>query len=185
MQPNLPFLLTISNAILKPGGPMRWKKWLVKDARLSLPLTEVMKIARLTSPLLVMPRQSWPRLRHSIRLALPFHLNLTLNLCTLFFTLLLALLPRLPPLLTFPTVLLPRNRLWSMPLTSNVTFPFLSPRSCVAEPEATSLSFAKPRALWSPTRPFALLSLPLNFMRLPPTSSGPLPLAQTKLPIPC
>ena len=36
---------------------------LVKDARLSLPLTEVM-IARLTSPLLDAPRQSSPRRRH-------------------------------------------------------------------------------------------------------------------------
>ena len=51
------------------------------------------------------------------RLALLFHLNLTQNLCTLFFALSLALLPRLPPLLTFPTVLLPGNRLRLMPLT--------------------------------------------------------------------
>ena len=43
---------------------------LVKDARLSLPLTEVMKIARLTSPLLDAPRQSSPRLRNGRRLAL-------------------------------------------------------------------------------------------------------------------
>ena len=43
--------------------------------------------------------------------------NLILNLCTLFFALLLALLPRLFPLLTFLTVLLPGNRLRFMPLT--------------------------------------------------------------------
>ena len=87
--------------------------------RLSLPLTEVMKTARLTSPLLDAPRQSSPRprLRHGRRLALLFHLNLTLNLYTLFFALSLALLPRLLPLLTFLTVLLPGNRLWSMPIT--------------------------------------------------------------------
>ena len=65
------------------------------------------------------------------------------------------------------------------------TFPFLSQRPGVAEPEAISLSTAKPRALWSLTRRFALLSLSLNFLRLPPTSPCPLPLAQTKLPIPC
>ena len=47
MRPNLPFLLAASNAILKPGGLLRWKKQLVKNARLSLPLTEVMKITRL------------------------------------------------------------------------------------------------------------------------------------------
>ena len=45
MKPNLPFLLVASNAILRPGGPLKWKKWLVKDVRLSLPLTEAMKIA--------------------------------------------------------------------------------------------------------------------------------------------
>ena len=95
------------------------KMRLVKDARLSLPLTEVMKIAGLTSPLLETPRQSSPRpkLRHGRRLALLSHLNLTLNLCTLFSSLSLAHLPRLLPLLTFPTVLLPGNRLRSMPLT--------------------------------------------------------------------
>ena len=119
MRPNLPFLLAASNALLKPRGLLRWKMRLVKDARLSLPLTEVMKIARLTSPLLDVPRQSSPRprLRHDRRLALLFHLGLTLNLCTLSFALSRAHLPRLPPLLIFQTVLLPGNRLWSTPLT--------------------------------------------------------------------
>ena len=157
---------------------------LVKDARLLLPLTEVMKIARLTFPLLDAPRQSSqrPRQRHGRRLALLFHLNLNLNLCTLFFALSLALLP---PLLTSPTVLLPGNRLWSMPLTCDPTFPFLSQRPCIAEPEATSLSSAEPRARKSLTRLFALLSHSLNFLRQPPTSPRPLPLAQTKFPISC
>ena len=41
----------------------------MKDARLSLPLIEVMKIARLTSPLLDAPRQPSPRLRHGRRLS--------------------------------------------------------------------------------------------------------------------
>ena len=74
----------------------------MKDARLLLPLTEVMKIAMLTFPLLDAPRQSSPRprLRHRRRLALLSHHNLTLNLCTLFFALSLTLLSRLPPLLT-------------------------------------------------------------------------------------
>ena len=43
----------------------------------------------------------------------------------------------------------------------------------------------EPHALWSLTRLFALFSLPLNLLRLPPTSPLPLPLAQKKLPIPC
>ena len=107
MRPNLAFLSAASNALLKTGGLLRWNKRLVKDARLSLPLTESMKIARLTSPLLDAPRQSSPRprLRHGRRLDLLFHLSLTLNLYTLFFTLSLAHLPRLPPLLTSLTVL--------------------------------------------------------------------------------
>ena len=119
MRPNLPFLSAASNALLKPGGLLKWRGRLVKDARLSLPLTEVMKIARLTSSLLDAPRQSSPRprRRHGRRLALLFHLNLILNLYILFFALSLAHLPRLPSLLTSPTVLLPGNRLRSMPLT--------------------------------------------------------------------
>ena len=185
MRPNLPFLSAASNALLKSGGLLRWKKRLVKDARLSLQLTEVIKIARLTSSLLDAPRQSSPRRSHGRRLALLFHLNLTLNLCALFFALSLAYLHRLPPLLTFLTALLAGNRLRSMPLTGDLTFPFLSQRLCAAETEATSLSSAEPRALWSLTRPFALLSLSLKFMWLPSTFPRPLPLAQTELPIPC
>ena len=71
MRPNLPFLSAASNALLKPGGLLRWKVQLVKDARLSLPLTEAMKIARHASLLLDAPRQSSPRprLRHDTRLA--------------------------------------------------------------------------------------------------------------------
>ena len=104
MRPNLPFLSAASNAILKPGVLLRWKVRLVKEARLSLSLTEVMKIARLTSPFLDAPRQSSPRprLRHGRRLALLFHPNQTRKLYTLFPALSLAFLPRLPPLLTFP-----------------------------------------------------------------------------------
>ena len=44
MRQNFQFLSAASNALLKPGGLLRWKVRLVKDARLSLPLTEVMKI---------------------------------------------------------------------------------------------------------------------------------------------
>ena len=119
MRPNLSSFLAASNALLKPGGLLRWKVRLVKDARLLLPLTEMMKIARLTSPLLDAPCQSSPRptLRHGRRLALLFHLNLTLNQYTLFFALLLTHLPRFLPLLTSPTVLLPGNRLRFMPIT--------------------------------------------------------------------
>ena len=75
------------------GSDLHPVKRLVKDIRLSLPLTDVMNIARLTSLLSDMPRLSLPRprLRYSRRLALLFHPNLTQNLYTLFFALLLAL----------------------------------------------------------------------------------------------
>ena len=80
-------------------------------------VTEVMKTDRLTSPLLDAPRQSSPRprLRHGRRLAL---LSPKSNpKSDTLFALSLAHLPRLLPLLTSPTVLLPGNRLQSMPLT--------------------------------------------------------------------
>ena len=72
MRPNLPFLSAASNAILKPGGLLKQKKWLVKNIRLSLQLTEVMKIFGLTSLLsevLRLPSRR-PRRRHGRRLAL-------------------------------------------------------------------------------------------------------------------
>ena len=62
---------------------------------------------------------------------------------------------------------------------------YLGSHFSVSQPKATSLSSAEPRAPSSLTRLFALLSLPWNFLRLPPTSPRPRPLAQTKLPIPC
>ena len=108
MRPDLPFLSAVSNSIPKPGGLLRWKMRLVKDARLSLPLTEVMKTDRLASPLLDAPRQSSPRRRHGRRLALLFHVNLTLNLYTLFYILSMAHLSRLPPL-NFPNCSSPKK----------------------------------------------------------------------------
>ena len=69
--------------------------------------------------------------------------------------------------------------------SASVYAAYLRSHFSVSKPEATSLSSAEPRALRSLTRPFALLSLPLNFLVLPPTLPRPLPLAQTKLPIPC
>ena len=77
------------------------------------------EIARFISPLLDAPRQSSPRprLRHGRRLAffLPKSNPLTVY-SLLFFALSLALLLGLRPLLISQTVLLPRNRLRSIPL---------------------------------------------------------------------
>ena len=167
MRPNFLFLLAASNAILKPGGPLKWKKRLVKDVKLLLSL-RVMKIVRFTPPLpdvlcLSSPK---PRLKHGKRLALLFRPNLTLNLCTLHFVLSLALFPHLPPLLTFPFIPLPGSRLRSSPITWDPTFLYPSQRPCVAELEASFPSSVEPRALKSLTRPFASLDVfaPAEFL---------------------
>ena len=156
---------------------------LAKDTRLSLPLTEVMNIVRLTSPLLDAPRQSSPRprLRHGRRLALLFHLNLTLNLFTLFFALSLAHLPRLLSLLTSPTVLLPGNRLRSMPLFF-VSQPktlrsrargYLSELRRATCPEESHSSFC------SPFSPAEFLAAAFNLS--PSTATGPDKVASSSL----
>ena len=169
MRPNLPFLLAASNAIRKPGGLLKWKKRLVIDVKLSLQLTEVMMIARLTSLLpdvlrLASPR---PRIRRGRRLAMLSRQYLTLNLCTLSFSLSLAVLPHLSLLLTSPTVPLPGNRLRSSSITWDPTFLSPSQRLCVTEPETTFLCSAKPRALRSLTCAFVPPLLPAEFLRLP------------------
>ena len=69
--------------------------------------------------------------------------------------------------------------------SASVYAAYLRSHFSISQPEATSLSSAEPHALWSLTCSFALLSLPLNFLRLLPTFPHPLPMAQTKLPIPC
>ena len=68
--------------------------------------------------------------------------------------------------------------------SASVYAAYLRSHFSISQPKATSLSSAEPRALRSLTRPFALLSLSLNFLWLPPTFPPPLPLAQTKLSIP-
>ena len=182
--PNLPFLSAATNAILKPGGALKWKNRLVKDLRLAQQLTEVTKIIRLTSSLPDELCQPSPRLRHGRRLALLSRPNLTLNLCTLSIALSLALLPHLPTLLISPTVPLPGSRLRSSPITRDPTFLSPSQSSCVAEPEATAPSSAGPRVR-SLTCPFAASFLQLNFLLLPPNFPPLLLLAQKKLPITC
>ena len=115
--------LSISFSRIKRHPKAWWsaevEKTVSERPRLSLPLTKVMKIVRLTSPLPDMPRlssprpRSKPRLRHGRRLALLFYLNLTLNLCTLSLVLLLTLFPHLPPILASPTAPLPGSWLRS------------------------------------------------------------------------
>ena len=109
---------------------------------------EVMKMVRLTLPLSDMPRLSSPRprLRHCKQLVLLSHPNLTLNLCSLFFVLSLALLP--PPI-TFQLFLsqgvgfglrrLPEIPLFCFPATG-----YLSelPRSTCPEESHSSFLFS-------------------------------------------
>ena len=88
---------------------------------------------------------------------------------------------------------------------SSPNFPNCSPRESVlvyADYLRSHFSVSQPKALRSRARgylselrratclkeshsSFCSLFSPLNFLRLPPTSPHPLPLAQTKLPIPC
>ena len=59
------------------------------------------------------------------------------------------------------------------------------PKALCSKARGYLSSSAEPHARRSLTRPFALPSLSLNFLRLPKIFPRPLPLAQTKLPIPC
>ena len=159
----------------------------MKDVRHSLQLTEAIKIVGLTFLLPNVLPLSSPKLRHGRQLALLYHPNLTLNLCTLSFVLLLALLP---PLLSSVTgssssSSLPGNWFWSLPITRDLTCLSPSQRSCVAEPQATFLSSVDPCALKSLTCPFAHTSPLLKLLQLPLTSPHPPQLSQTKLPILC
>ena len=68
--------------------------------------------------------------------------------------------------------------------SASVYVAYLRSHFSVSQPKALRsrargylLSSAEPRALWSLTCPFALLSLSLNFLRLPPTSPPSPPLA--------
>ena len=85
----------------------------------------------------------------------------------------------------FPNCSFPRESVSIYAAYLRSPSPFLSQRPCIAEPEATSLSSAEPRARRSLTRHSALLCPLLNFLRLPPTFPPPLLLARTILPIPC
>ena len=158
---------------------------LVKDARLLLPLTEVMKIARVTSPLFdeSSPR---PRLRHGRRLALLFHSNQTRKLCTVFFALSLALLTRLPPLLISQSVLLPGNRLRSTPLTyAAYLFSVSQPKALRSRARGYLSEFHQASC---PEESHSYLCSPFSETELLAAASNLSPLlllAHTKLPIPC
>ena len=131
MRPNFPFRSAASNTLLKPGGLLRWKKWLVKDARLSLPLTEVMKIARLTSPLLDAPRQSSPR---------PWQTTCSSLSPKSVHSLLRSIAGSSSSSPNFRNCSTPRE-------SASVYAAYLRSHFFISQPEATSPSSAEPRAL--------------------------------------
>ena len=101
-----------------------------------------------------------------------------LNQSILSFVLSLALLPHhLPPLLTFPTVLLPRSRHRTTRSIGYLTFLSLAQRPCIAESEANCPSSNGSHTSSNLISLCALSSLPPNFSRLPQISHRPLPLA--------
>ena len=156
----------------------------MKDARLLLSLTEMMKITRLTSLLLDAPRLSSPRprLRHGRRLALLLHPNQVQKtvhslLCSV------AGSPSSSP--NFPNCSSPRQSasVYTAYLRSHFSISqpkalrsrargYLSELCRTTCPEESHSSFCSPFSL-------------LNFLQLPPTLPRPLPLDQTKLSIPC
>ena len=154
--------------IQKPGGLLRWKVRLGKDLRLSLPLTEVMKIAKAKA-------EAWPTTCSS--LSPKSNLESVHSLCSI------AGSSSSSP--NFLNCSSPRESASIYAAYLRFNFSISQPNPCVAEPETTSLSSAESRALRSLIHLFALPFLPLNFLQLPPTFPRPLPLVQTNWPIPC
>ena len=169
MPPNFPFLLAASNALLKPYGRLRWKgaaserrkvfvaayrRFEDRQAYISASRPASSAIAkaeaRQTTCSSLLPKSN-PKSVHSL-------------LCSI------AGSPSSSPSSpNFPNCSAPRKSVSVYAAYLRSTFLFPSQRPCVPEPEATTPSSAEPRVLGSLTRPSALLSFPLNFLRLPPT----------------
>ena len=159
----------------------------MEDIKLSLPLTEVMKIARLTSPLPDVLRlsSSKPGLRRNRRLALLF---LTKSNPKFVYSLFRSVAGS--PLSSssspnFPNYSSPRESasLYVNYLRSNF---FVYQRKALRSRARGYL--CELRRITCPVKShlsFCFPFSPLNFLRLPLTSPCPLSLAQTKLPIPC
>ena len=87
--------------------------------------------------------------------------------------------------LNFPNCSSPRESASVYAAYLRSHFSISQPKALPSRARGYLSELCRASAPWSLTRPFALLSLPLNFMQLPPTSPRSLPLAPTKLPIPC
>ena len=149
-------------------------------------LTEVIKIAGLTSPLPDTPRLSSPRpkLKHGRRLSLLFPKSNPKCVCFLLRS--ISGYSSLTPFSTnFPNCSSPRESASVFADYLRSHFSVSQPKALRSLPEATFPSSAEPRILMNLTRLFARPSLRVNFLLLPPTSPRPLPLAQTTLLIPC
>ena len=119
MRLNLLFLSAASNALLKLGGleveeavSKRRKVFAAAHRSDEGRHAYISASRRALSVIAKAKTEAWQMTCSSLSPTV----GLTLNLCTLFFALSLALLSSLPPLLTFLTVL-PGNRLRSMPHT--------------------------------------------------------------------
>ena len=159
MRPNFSFLSAASNALLKPGGLLKWKVRLVKLTSSPFDASSVIAKAK---------TEAWQTTCSSLSLK---------SVHSLLRSIAGSPSSSFSSSPNFPNCSSPRESV-------SVYAAYLRSHFSFSQPEATSLSSAEPRALWSLTRPFALLSLSLNFLQLPPTFPPP-PLAQTKLPILC
>ena len=178
MRPNLPFLWAASNAMSKPGCPLKWKKRLVKeDARLSLPLGDKYRQAyispsrRASSIIAKNKAEAWQATCYSLSpKSNPKSVYSLLRSVAISFSHLL-------PLPTFPTVSLSGTRFRSSPISEILLFylpakdsalqsqrlPFQAPPSDV--PEESFSSFC------SPSSPAEFLAAPSNLF--PSTATGP------------
>ena len=184
MRLNFPFLLAASNALLKPGDLLRWKKRLIKDARLLLPLTDedrqdyISASRRVSSVIDKAKAEAWQTTCSSLS---PRSNPTSVHshfCCIAGYPSLSSSSPNFP------------NCSSPMELAS-VYAAYLRSHSSVSQPKALH---SKAKSYLSELRrttcpveysSFCCPFSPAEFLVVPPTSPRPLPLAQTKLPIPC
>ena len=182
MPPNLPFLSAAPNAILKPGGPLKWTK-AVSKRRKAFAAAQISDKDReayisasqhVSSVIHKAKAEAWQATCSS-----PSPKSNPKSV----YSLLRSVAGCSSSSPDFSGCSSPRESasVFADYLISH--FSVSQPKALrVAEPEATFPSSAEPRVLRNLIRFFAP---PLNFLGLAQTSPRPLPPAQTKLPIPC
>ena len=153
------------------GGPLKWKMWLVKDKRLSLLISLLPDMPRVSS--------SRPGLKHGRQLC--SSLSHKSNPKSVYFLCSIAGSSSSSP--NLPNCSSLRESAWVFADYLRSHFSVLCQRPCIAELEATFLSSIEPRAQRSLTCPSAQPFPLLNFLWLPQTFPPSLPLTETKLPI--